>query len=120
MGNKNHYIAQQRSMQQDCIDLGEKFGIQKMWDYLCIALHDPKVMGKDTFGEKRLERLFEALQRLANEYSVAFSQEKEADYYQDLMYRQLRDIYGDRAEPFYVRYPDLKKIKYDKARKGWK
>ena len=117
---RHDYLAQQRMMQQCFIDVGEQFGIQKMWDYICIVLHDPKVMGKDTFGAKRLEKIFEAMKKMADEYSTAFSQDKEADYYQEMLDRQLRDIWGDKAEPFYVRYPDLKKIKYDKARKGWK
>lgn len=117
---RGDFLAQQKQMQQDCIDLGEKFGIQKMWDYISIVLHDPDVMGKDTFGAQRLDKIYEAMKKLADEYSVAFSQDKEADYYQDMMDRQLKEVYGDRAEPFYVRYPELKKIKYDKARKGWK
>lgn len=117
---RNEYLAQRHQALQLGIDLGEKLGIQKMWDYLCITLHDPNVMGKDTFGANRLEKVFDSMQKLANEYHIAFTQDKEADYYQDLMDRQLKDIYGDKAEPFYVRYPDLKQIQYNKARKGWK
>ena len=31
----------------------------------------------------------------------------------------LREVWGDKTLPFYERYPEIKKIRYDKAKKGW-
>ena len=57
MSGKNAYLEKQRKMQQSFLDVGEEMGIQKICDYLHIALRDPEVMGKDVFGRKRLEKL---------------------------------------------------------------
>lgn len=116
---KNDFLAKQRAMQQGFLEVGEMFGIQKMWDYLQLVLHDPNVMGKDTFGQERLKKVYEAMKALTEEYSKAFTTDKEADYYQEKMDRKLREIWGDKTLPFYERYPDLKKVKYDKPKKGW-
>ena len=117
---KNSYLEKQRAMQQGFLDVGEQFGLQKMWDYVQIVLHDPKVMGKDTFGAERLDKIFQALKTVADEYHIAFTNDKEADYYQEMLDRQIRDIWGDKTMPFYERYPELKQVRYDKAMKGWK
>lgn len=118
--SKHDFLARQRDMQQGFLEVGEKFGLQKMWDYIQLVLRDPAIMGKDTFGPKRLEKVFEGLKKMADEYQVAFTNDKEADYYQELLDRQLKVIWGDKALCFYDRYPQIKHIKYDKARKGWK
>lgn len=48
MNGKNAYLKKQRKLQQGFLDVGEEMGIQKICDYLHIALRDPEVMGKDT------------------------------------------------------------------------
>ena len=116
---KNDYLAKQRSMQQQFLDVGESFGIQKMWDYMQITLRDPAVMGKDVFGKERLTRIYANMKKLVDEYHVAFTNDKEADYYQEKLDAQLREIWGDELVTFYDRYPQLRKIKYDKKQKGW-
>ena len=117
MGKK--YLERQQAVYQEFFDLGEQITTQKMWDYIQIVLRDPKVMGKDTFGPKRLAKLYTALKEAKDVYHIAFTADKEADYYQEKLDSRLREIWGDKTLPFYERYPDIKKIKYDKARKGW-
>lgn len=117
---KNDYLAKQRAMQQGFLDVGEQFGMQKMWDFLQLALRNPNVMKKDIFGRSRLEPIYEELKRLADEYSIAFTMDKEADYKQEQLDAQLREIWGDDLAPFCERYPELKKIDYGKSKKGWK
>ena len=119
MKKPNAYLQKQEMLCQSWLDMGEHIGIQKIWDYLCIVLHDPDVMGKDTFGKARLEKIYRAMKKLLDEYHVAFTADKEADYYQEKMDALLREIWGDETLSFYERYPEIKKIKYDKARKGW-
>ena len=60
MKKPNAYLQKRESEKQTFLDVGEQFGMQKMWDYVQIALHDPEVMGRDTFGENRLCKLFDA------------------------------------------------------------
>lgn len=120
MKKPNSYLQKQEMLYQNFLDMGEHIGIQKMWDYLCIVLHNPKVMGKDTHGPKRLAKIFAEMQKMVDEYHVAFTNDKEADYYQEKLDAQLREIWRDKTLPFYERYPEIKKIKYDKPKKGWK
>ena len=119
MKKPNAFLQKQEKMYQHYLDMGEHIAIQKMWDYLSIVLHDPKVMGKDTFGPKRMAKIFEAMKKMVDEYHVAFTDDKEADYYQEKMDAHLRQIWRDETLSFYERYPEIKKINYDKARKGW-
>lgn len=116
---KNNYIQRRRNEQQVFLDIGERMGIQKACDYIQIALRDPEVMGKGTFGRARIEKLFRRVAELADYFHTAFTFDVEADNRQEEMDAALREIYGDDLETFYERYPELKKIRYDKARKGW-
>lgn len=117
---KNGYLQKQRDMQQGFLDVGEQLGMQKMWDFIQIALRDPDVMGKDTFGKKRLMKLFQKMTALADEYSVAFADDKEADYYQKKLDDSISGIWGDDFQTFFERYPYVKQYGYQKSRKGWK
>jgi hypothetical protein len=119
MNGKNAYLKKQRKLQQGFMDVGEEMGMQKVCDYLHIALRDPEVMGKDTFGRKRLEKLFHKLNELANYYHTAFTDDKEADLVQEELDRNLKDVYGEDMQPFFQRYPYVKKQEYKKPRKGW-
>ena len=119
MNKPNAYLRERERRDQHFLDIGEKIGMQKMWDYMQVVLHNPKAMNRDTFGPKRLKIIYEELSEVAKRYSIAFTNEKEADYYQEQLDAQLRTG-CDEFYPFYERYPQLKKFGYDKARKGWK
>ena len=117
---KNDYLARQRAMQQGFLDVGEEMGMQKMWDYIQLVLRDPDVMGKDTFGPDRLDKVFDALKVIADTYHTAFTDDKEADYYQEKLDQQLKEIWKDRFHPFIERYPYVKQMGYQKPRKNWR
>lgn len=116
----NGYLKKQQAERQACLDIGEEMGMQKMWDYVQDCLSDPDIMNKDTFGAERINRLFEGLKQRADMFHVAFTDDKEADYYQEMLDARLRRIHKDKLQPFYERYPYLKQFGYKKARKGWK
>lgn len=94
-------------------------GMQKVWDYVQIALRDQELMGKDVFGRARLEKLYKRLMELADYYHTAFTDDKEADCRQEEMDARLREVWRDDLNTFYERYPQLKKQAYDKKRKWW-
>ena len=119
-GNKNTYLDRQRERDQKFLDAGERMGIQKMWDYMQIALRDPELMGKDVFVRKRLEKLFNRTKELADYFHTAFTDDKEADLVQRDMDAALREIWGEDLSEFYDRYPELKKLGYTKSRKNWR
>ena len=116
----NGYLKRQQAERQACLDIGEEMGMQKMWDYMQIALRDPEIMGKDVFGRKRLEKLFYKSKELAEYFHTAFTDDKEADLVQRDMDASLREIWGDDLNTFYERYPELKQLGYNKSRKNWR
>lgn len=77
---KNDFLARQRQREQDVFDAGLRIGRQQMCDYITLALRDPAVMGKDTFGGKRIVAVLQAVSRLMDEFSAAFDKCDEADY----------------------------------------
>lgn len=119
MGGKNEFLRKRNERDQAFFDAGERIGLQKMWDFMQIALRDPEIMGKDVFGRKRMEKLYQASKDLADRYNLAFTKHKEADTRQEEMDARLREIWGDDLSTFYERYPEIKKLGYDKPQKGW-
>lgn len=115
----NPYLDRQQKDRQKFFDAGEEIGLQKAWDYIQIALRDPEVMGRDTLGRKRIERIYKKMLELVDYYHTAFTDNVEADYCQEKLDAQLREIWGDDLQTFYERYPKLKKLGYDKPRKNW-
>jgi hypothetical protein len=119
MSGNNAYLKKRDDRNQAFLDAGEDMGMQKMWDYVQIALRDPKVMGKDVFGRKRLEKLYKKVDELAEYYKTAFTFKVDADKLQRDFDAQLKEVWQEDLCPFYERYPYLKKITYEKAKKGW-
>lgn len=115
----NNYIKQRHERDREVFAAGLNMGMQIAADYFQIALRDPSVMGKDTFGRKRIEKINEKTMELDDYFNPAFSSHVEAERYQEEMDRKLREIYKDDLVPFNERYPYLKKYGYDKPRKGW-
>lgn len=115
----NAYLDRQQKDRQKFFDAGEEIGVQKAWDYIQIALRDPEVMGRDIMGRKRIEKVFKKMSELADFYHTAFTDDKEADYCQEKLDAQLREVWGDDLKTFYERYPTLKKLGYNKPRKNW-
>ena len=119
-GNKNTYLERRQAVNQAMLDTGEQMGIQKMWDYIQIALRDPETMGKDVMGRKRLEKLYKKTMELANYFHTAFTDDVEADHRQEELDGALREIWGKDLSTFYERYPQLKKMDYNKSKKNWR
>jgi hypothetical protein len=118
MGN-NNYIKQRHERDREMFAAGLNMGMQIVADYFQIALRDPDVMGKDTFGRNRIERINNKTLELDDYFNPAFSDDVEAERYQEEMDRLLREIWGKDLVPFRERYPSLKTIKYNKPRKNW-
>lgn len=116
---KNGYLEKQKARDQAIFNAGERIGMQKMWDYIQIGLRNTKVTGAVPFGRGQFERLYTFTKECADEYHIAFTAHKEADYKQEEMDARLREIWGADLEDFQHRYPELKRYGYDKAQKGW-
>ena len=49
---KKDFLNRMKDREQAVLDIGEEMGIQKMWDYLQIALRDERVVRKKRQGPK--------------------------------------------------------------------
>lgn len=110
---KNGYIAKRDAARQKLFEIACETTAQQFFDYLCIVLNDPDIMGKDVFGENRLRKLHDALKETDKYYSEAFVNSMESDYYQEKMDAELKRIFGEIA-PFNERYPYMKEWNYNK------
>lgn len=115
---KNDYLAKQKALMQASFETGEEIGMQRMWDYIQIALRSPEVMGKDTVGKSRMQKLYKKTVELADQFRLAFTTDPEADYVQEQLDAALREVWGDDLQTFYERYPQVKRIDYTKPHKG--
>lgn len=113
MGKQNPFLAKQQAMQQKCFEVGCDVTAQQFFDYMCIVLNDPDVMGKDVFGAKRIQKVHDAMKALDKQFSEAWVNSQESDYYQEKLDAALRNIFGE-IEPFNKRYPFMKEWNYNK------
>lgn len=119
---KNDFLARRAAREQECFNAGARMGRQQMCDFITLALRDPDTMGKDTFSGKRIVRVMQRVNRLLDEFYPAFEQGPEADYYQEMLDKQLREAYGEEIREgffgFHERYEIFKKFDYQSGR--WK
>ena len=113
----NNYIAQREADRQKFFVAGCELVTQQMFDMLCLALHDPDVMGRDTFGAERLKKVHKAMFEYEKLFHDAWMNTPESDYLQEKLDGMLKEIFGD-IEPFNDRYPHQKTWNYNKAMKG--
>lgn len=101
-----------------CLNDGMQIGMQRMADFVAIALNDPAVMGKGVLGTGRLKKVFERVQELDNLFAEAFTVNTEADYKQEQLDRILKRIYGEADFcGFAERYPYIRQVGYGGRRK---
>lgn len=118
MANQNPFLAKQEQLRQQAFEAACDMTAQQFFDYMCIVLNDPEIMGKDVFGAKRLLKIHAAMKKLDKEYSEAWVNSQESDYYQEKLDGRLKSIFGE-IDPFNVRYPYLKQWNYNKpCKKG--
>ena len=113
MKKQNPYLAKQEEMRKKCFEVACDTTTQQFFDYMCIVLNDPEIMGKDVFGAKRLQKVYEAMKELDKTFSEAWCGGQESDYYQEKLDAGLRRIFGE-IVPFRERYPYLREWDYNK------
>lgn len=117
MGKRNAFLTKQEELRQKCFEIACDTTSQQFFDYMCIVLNDPSIMGKDVFGAKRLLKIHEAMKALDKKFSEAWVNSQDSDYYQEKIDGALRGIFGE-IEPFKVRYPFLRDWDYSKPQKN--
>lgn len=113
----NAYLEKLDRVKQECFVAGCEITAQQMYDMMCLVLHDPEIMGKDTFGANRLKKIHKAMFDLESKYHEAWIFQPESDFYQEKLDAGLREIFGDELDPFQKRYPMCKEWNYNKPYK---
>lgn len=117
MGNKNAYIAKRDADREKFFSAGCDLAAQQMFDMMCLALHDPEVMGKyRTIGAEQLKKIHDAMYRYEAEYHIAWTGKQESDWYQEKLDDALKEIFGT-VDKFNTRYPYQKEWDYNKPLK---
>lgn len=117
MAKKSAFLERQRQTEDRMFSAGMRCGIQYNNDIYHVVLNDPEIMGKDTFGAERLEKIHRAAERMSDYYSPALdASDPEADYYRDKLDKRLRKIWKDKLLPFEERLHELKKISYGRRK----
>ena len=116
---KNDFLAKQRALQHGHFTAGLQSGRQQIIDCVSLALRDPEIMGKDTFGKDRLLKVVHRAGTYTALYQNAWEKDDETDYYRAKLDAALEAAYGDGLhDSFSKRYefcPD-----YDYVRGVWK
>lgn len=104
MAKQNAYLAkkQQERIARDMVVTG--WARQEVFDALTLVLHDPEVMGKDIFGEERLNKLCVALNDKVNEIRPGLSNQANASHVRRQVDDELRKICKNSFVPWEERY----------------
>ena len=117
MAKKNALLEKQRMANQAYFHAGLQSGRQQILDMMSVVLNDPQVMGKDTFGRKRLLSVLNAIGERIDEFQSAWEKNDETDYYRVKLDEYLTQIYGeDLADTFENRYEFCPEYNYAKGR----
>jgi hypothetical protein len=103
---KNGYLAQREADRRGYFRAGLETGRQQIIDMMCLVLHDPEYMGKDTFGKDRLLKVVKGLSDKLDLFDPAFQTTDETDYYQVQMDKLLAECFGvpELTDTFHTRY----------------
>ena len=113
MGRKNSFADRMRLEREVLFNEGIKVGRQQILDIMSIVLNDPEVVGKDTFGRKRLIKVIKAIGEGIDTFQRAWEWDPETDYFRAKLDEQLSRIYGeDLHDTFMKRYEICREVQY--------
>ena len=116
---KNDYIARRDADRKGFFRAGEQTGRQVILDMMVLALRDPEIMGKDTFGKDRLMKVIKGIEHYLDVFDQAFQATDETDYWRSKLDAMLADAFGEKLhDTFLKRYEFAKEYDYMKGK--WK
>lgn len=115
--SKSGLLERQQAQNRAFFDAGLQSGRQQIIDMMCLVLHDPEIMRKDTFGGERLQKVIKGINNKINEYYLAWQKNDEADYWQARLDADLEDALGAKLQDsFPKRYEFSPEFNYSKGR----
>lgn len=113
----NSFLAKQKKTNEAFFVAGLQTGRQQMLDMMCLALRDPKAVGKDTFSGRRLMKVVKAMGELLECYEKAWQRDPETDYYRAKLDEALEEAFGpDLHDSFLKRYEYAAEFNYNTGR----
>ena len=101
------------AVNQGYFTAGLQMGRQQILDMMSLALRDPSIMGKDTFGKDRLLKLVKAIGEYIDKYQPAWEKKEETDYYRAKLDASLAEAYGaGMHDTFMERYEFVPEFDY--------
>lgn len=106
---KNGYLQRQKNTVDAYRKAERQTYVQFMVDTLVLTLNDPEVMGKDTFGAKRIRNVVNGWMDTFDLYHGALEKGDEQDFWQIKLDQNLKAILGEEGfDPFSKRYDWVK------------
>lgn len=99
---KSVYLKNIQERQATGYEIVSDWTAQLALDTLAIILNDPKVMGRNTFGAKRLQKICEAFNERWPQHKIALSAHPEAEYMRSKIDQAQAAIFG----PEYTHWQD--------------
>jgi hypothetical protein len=116
---RNDYIAKRDADRKSFFRAGEQTGRQVVLDMMVLALRDPNIMGKDTFGKDRLIKVVKGIENYLDMFDAAFQATDETDYYRAKLDAALAEAFGEEMHnTFLQRYEFAPEFDYKKGK--WK
>lgn len=119
MATKSNYIAQRDAMRHAFFEAGLHGGRQQILDMMSLVLHDPEIMGKDTFGPERLLKVVNGIGQYIDKYQKAWERNDETDYYRAKLDAALAEAYGQGLHDTFLERYDFAP-EYDYMKGKWK
>lgn len=111
----NKMLTKQMEIYKAGFEAGRETGMQEMWDYVMLALSRMY-----QFSRTDLDNVLIDVAESNQRYAKCCTADKEADYMQECLDKNLRESWGSDLPPYRVRYPYYKQFGYAKGRKNWK
>lgn len=112
----NAYLKKQTEYRDNLARAAQEMERQYVTDIFCLVLNE--MYG---FGAERLTALMKKVfEQHDQDIKMFYPEYVEADVMREHYDRKLKAIFGERFDPFEVRYEHAKQIVYDKSRKSWR
>ena len=101
---KNAYAAELQRKKALGFEIVSSWTAQLALDTIAMVLNDPEVMGSDTFGATRLQRVCEGFNKLWPTSQKALEKSDEAEYYRVKIDQAQERIFGPKYLRWHERY----------------
>ena len=105
MRGKNAYAKELKIKRELGAEIIRDWTAQLALDTIAMVLNDPKIMGHDVFGAKRLERVCQGFNALWSDHLLALAKHDEAEYWRTKIDQAQARIFGPDYLHWQERYP---------------